>query len=130
MSQELAGYADSVASQFHHLLNVPKKRIETLHANLSDIRHRKAMIQSQTDALVKELADFERADKENAIAKEAPLTEEECSRFLPVLSALTLSTVERGENGKWSVKVGKLACEAEFIEKNWEYVGEALQRIN
>lgn len=130
MSQELAGYADSVASQFHHLLSVPKKRIETLHATLSDIRHRKSAIQSQAEALLKELDDFEKADKENAKAKEAPLTEEECSKFLPVLSALTLSTVERADNGKWSVKVGKLECDTEFIEKNWEYVGEALQRIN
>ena len=128
---DLSRYAESVSDKFQDLIGIPKKRIEDLHAKLSDLRHKKTAIQARTLALMRELADFEQSEKDNAAKKEAPLTEEECSKFLPVLSALTLSTVDKGENGhKWVVKVGKLQCEPDLIERNWELVGQALQKIN
>jgi len=124
---DLSRFADSVGSQFQSLLNIPKKRIENLHEHLADIRHRKTLLLAKKESLTRELAEFSNEDNK----KEAPLSEEECAKFLPVLSALTLSTVERvcDGNSKWSVRVGKLNCEPEFIEKNWEMVGQALQRI-
>ena len=129
---DLARYAESVSSQFQTLIGVPKKRIDALQAKLSDLRHRKAAVQARTIGLMRELADFEQAEKDNATKKQAPLTEEECSKFLPVLSALTLSTVERAaeHQQRWVVRVGKLQCEPDLIEKNWELVSQALQRIN
>ena len=124
LSEKLEGAARDVEK----LLSIPQSLISQYEAELSELNRRQSEVDKAIASAERQIREYNGVEQENRGGVQ--LSEDECRKLLPVMSKLTLSEARRGEDGKMGVFVGKLACSPDFIEKNWEIVGEALKRIN